>query len=212
VRRTRSGAGAGYGIVLVGMLLGAVLSLGGVALARSGADGPPCTPLAAHPGWSVARQWNEALLDAIRRDLPDPTVHARNLFHTAVAMWDAWAAYDPTASGYLVDEDHDARRRRGCPRGGDQLRRLPGAQPPLPRLGRRVRHVAGLRRGHGGRCLPLDVTTTQGSSPAAVGNRIAARVLEVGLADGANEEGGTSHRRATRPSTHRSRSPPPARR
>ena len=31
-------------------------------------------------------------------------VHARNLFHTSVAMWDAWAAYDPTASGYLFKE------------------------------------------------------------------------------------------------------------
>ena len=48
--------------------------------------------------------WDEALLDAIRRDLPAPTVHARNLFHVSVAMWDAWAAYDPDAAGVFVDE------------------------------------------------------------------------------------------------------------
>ena len=60
------------------------------------------------PDWSVARRWDEALLDAIRRALPAPTVHARNLFHTSVAMWDAWAAYDPTASGYLVKEKDTA--------------------------------------------------------------------------------------------------------
>ena len=30
---------------------------------------------------SVARVWDEAILDAIRRDLPAPTMHARNLFH-----------------------------------------------------------------------------------------------------------------------------------
>ena len=46
--------------------------------------------------------------DAIRRALPNPPVHARNLFHTSVAMWDAWAVYDPTASGYLVKEKHTA--------------------------------------------------------------------------------------------------------
>ncbi len=57
---------------------------------------------------SVARIWDEALLDAIRRDFPAPTVHARNLFHTSAAMWDAWAAYDPTAVGYFVDEAQQA--------------------------------------------------------------------------------------------------------
>ena len=37
-------------------------------------------------GHSVARVWDDALLDAIRRDVPAPTVHARNLFHTSAAM------------------------------------------------------------------------------------------------------------------------------
>ena len=39
-------------------------------------------------------------------------------------------------------------------------------------------------------CYPIDVTTTDGDSPAAVGNRIAAAVLAAGLADGSNEAGG----------------------
>ena len=43
---------------------------------------------------SVARQWNEVVLQGIRNDYARPTVHARNLFHTAVAMYDIWAAYD----------------------------------------------------------------------------------------------------------------------
>jgi len=42
---------------------------------------------------SIARQWDEVLLDAIRRDTPRPTVHARNLFHLSGVMWDAWRAY-----------------------------------------------------------------------------------------------------------------------
>ena len=66
-------------------------------------------------GWSVARVWDEALLDSIRRDVPAPTVHARNLFHTSAAMWDAWAAYDPIADGYFVHEKlqaYDAKAAR----------------------------------------------------------------------------------------------------
>ena len=46
---------------------------------------------------SVAREWNETLLSAIRLDFARPTVHARNLFHTSIAMYDSWAIFDTTA-------------------------------------------------------------------------------------------------------------------
>jgi hypothetical protein len=39
-------------------------------------------------------------------------------------------------------------------------------------------------------CYPLDVTTTQGDTPAAVGNRIAATIIAAGLTDGSNESDG----------------------
>ncbi len=42
------------------------------------------------PDKSIARQWNEALLDAIRINFPDPTIVSRNLYHASVAMWDAF--------------------------------------------------------------------------------------------------------------------------
>src|SRR5690349_15295878 len=57
---------------------------------------------------SVARLWDEAILSGIRIDKPNPPVHARNLFHLSVAMYDAWAAYDPVAVGYLFHEKHTA--------------------------------------------------------------------------------------------------------
>ncbi|MEQ9166907.1 MAG: hypothetical protein RLO12_11660, partial [Fulvivirga sp.] len=51
---------------------------------------------------SVARKWNDALLDGIRTDFARPTVHARNIFHTSVAMYDAWAAFESEAKPYLL--------------------------------------------------------------------------------------------------------------
>ncbi|WP_323789334.1 FG-GAP-like repeat-containing protein [Psychroserpens sp.] len=51
---------------------------------------------------SIARIWNEVLLQAIRNDFARPTVHARNLFHSSVAMYDAWAIYDDEARPYLI--------------------------------------------------------------------------------------------------------------
>ncbi|WP_258104261.1 FG-GAP-like repeat-containing protein [Marinoscillum sp. MHG1-6] len=51
---------------------------------------------------SIARLWNEALLAAIRKDYARPTVHARNLFHASVAMYDAWALFNESATPYLI--------------------------------------------------------------------------------------------------------------
>ena len=51
---------------------------------------------------SMARLWNEVLLVAIRSDFARPTIHARNLFHSSVAMYDIWAIYDEEARPYLI--------------------------------------------------------------------------------------------------------------
>lgn len=52
--------------------------------------------------FSVARLLNEQVLVAIQGDVARPTVHARNLFHSSAAMYDAWAAYDPQSEQYLL--------------------------------------------------------------------------------------------------------------
>ena len=53
---------------------------------------------------SVARKWNELMLDAIRNDFARPTVHSRNLFHVSAGMYDAWAAYDSIAKPYMLGD------------------------------------------------------------------------------------------------------------
>ena len=71
------------------------------------AERPPVLPtpgihVEPDEGYSIARNWNEMLLEAIRNDRARPPVHARNLFHAAVAMYDAWAVFDELASPYLL--------------------------------------------------------------------------------------------------------------
>ena len=57
---------------------------------------------------SIARKWNEVLLQSIRNDLARPTVHARNLFHISAAMYDAWAVFDNNAKPYFLNQNnHD---------------------------------------------------------------------------------------------------------
>ena len=143
-------------------------------------------------GRSVARQWNEELLAAIRMDFPAPTVHARNLFHLSVAMYDAWTAYDPVASGYLVREKVaiagmtpaaiQTAREEAISYAAYRLLSLRfadtiGASTTVPALNARMS------------ALGYDRTfrETTGASAAALGNRIAAAVIAQGLQDGSNE-------------------------
>ena len=138
-------------------------------------------------GHSVARVWDEALLDAIRRDTPAPTVHARNLFHTSAAMWDAWAAYDPTAEGHFVKEklhadDVQAAREAAISYAAYRLllHRYSVASGLQETFDELASTMASL-------CYRIDYTTTEGDSPAALGNRIAAKVIAFGRNDGAHE-------------------------
>lgn len=54
---------------------------------------------------SIARLWNEVLLTAIRNDYARPTVHARNLFHAGIAMFDSWAVYNQESDYYLLGKN-----------------------------------------------------------------------------------------------------------
>ena len=146
-----------------------------------------CVPTV-NPDWSAARVWDEAALDAIRRDLPRPTVHARNLFHMSAAMWDAWAAYDPTAQGYFTTDklhasDVEAARSEAISYAAYRI------------LSAALRHGAGRATASpefdatiASQCYDADVTTIEGDTPAALGNRIAATAIAYGLTDGSNEQ------------------------
>src|SRR5262245_12166717 len=58
--------------------------------------------------YSTARNWDERALETIRADTPNPPVQARNLFSYAVCMYDAWAAYDTNAVGFIYHGKHTA--------------------------------------------------------------------------------------------------------
>lgn len=51
---------------------------------------------------SVARMWNDSLLQRIRKDLARPTINARTLFHISAAAYDAWAVFDDEAKTYFL--------------------------------------------------------------------------------------------------------------
>jgi hypothetical protein len=161
----------------------------GLAITRPW-DGDSCPPAAEHADWSVARRWDEALLDAIRRSLPNPPLHARNLFHTSIAMWDAWAAYDPTARGYIVTEKDSASNVAAARKEAISYAAYRVLTARFIKAVGGAESVSEFADVMDTLCYPLEVTTTEGDTPAAVGNRIAAAVLAYGLGDGSNQANG----------------------
>jgi hypothetical protein len=148
----------------------------------------PAEKIDPKPEASIARRWNEQILNAIRRDIPRPTVHARNLFHLSAAMWDAWAAYDDVADGYLVQERQtadDVAAARDEAISYAAYRVLSHRYSPA--VGGAVSQA----------CFeafmdklgfdPADEEQT-GDDPRALGNRIGFAMIEAFADDGANED------------------------
>ena len=138
---------------------------------------------------SVARKWNELLLESIRNDFARPPVHARNLHHISSAMYDAWALYDDRALGFLVDGDLVATDPTAAQREALSFAALrilqarfsksPGGQTMLPLYDDLMDELG----------YDKDFYSTVGSTPAAWGNRVALTYLWYGMSDGSNEIG-----------------------
>ena len=135
----------------------------------------------------VAREWNEVLLDAIRVDSARPTVHARNLYHISAAMYDAWCVYDDQCAGVFYRFKHQSTqpttdRHEAISYAAYRLLQWRfsssvGASTSLPSFDALMQHLG----------YDINITTTQGDSAAAIGNRIAQKIINYGSNDGSNE-------------------------
>lgn len=150
---------------------------------------------------SVARLWNELLLDGIRSDFARPTVHARNLFHVSAAMYDAWAVFDTTSGTFLLGKTVG---NFTCPLDYEPFNRdfVAAREEAISFAAYRIisaRFVnapgaAVIQAGADAlmQLLGYDVTDnstdTRGGSAAAMGNVIASCYIDFGLQDGANEQ------------------------
>jgi hypothetical protein len=167
---------------------------GGVTVPEIVVDPPPPPPAVCPeaaidpaPHASIARRWNEQLLNAIRRDTPRPGVHARNLLHASIAVWDAWSAYDEAADGVIDTEKASA----------EDL--LAAREEAISFAAYRVLSHR-YAKANGGAVsqacfdafmqkLGFDAADDDqdAGTPRALGNRVGSRVIEAFADDGANE-------------------------
>ena len=151
-------------------------------------------------GHSVARLWNEQLLEAIRNDFARPVVHARNLYHISAAMYDSWvlinrrgetalmggAALPIDPEGLPSYDDPKAATEQAVSYAAYRLlryryRNSPGAVRTSLRA---VALMDSL-----GYSVALTDTNYLAGSAAALGNYIAAQIIRYGSTDGSNEAG-----------------------
>jgi hypothetical protein len=150
---------------------------------------------------SVARDWNEELLNAIRNDFARPTVHARNLFHSAIVMYDIWAVFDATSetvflgktfgnytstfNGIATPTDVDAARHEAMSYA--MFRLLKHRFQNSPGYIASLNSFETLLQSYG---YDINFTSTDYStgSYAALGNHIADEIIAFGLQDGSNEQ------------------------
>lgn len=150
--------------------------------------------------FSIARQWNEVVLHAIRHDYARPTVHARNLFHISAAMYDSWAVFDNNSQTYLFSQ-----ALNGYQCNGENIAMPINAQAEQARVlsyavYRLIEHRFRLSPGVDEimisanalmNTLGFDIEEQSqdyaSSNYAALGNYIANCYIEYGLQDGANE-------------------------
>jgi hypothetical protein len=136
---------------------------------------------------SVARLWNKQNVAAIRMDVPHPPVHARNLLHTSVAMWDAWAAYDGTAVGYVLREDASSDDIAAARREAISYAAYGVLKRRYAKSVNGATTVLAIRAQMEELGYDPDIEELVGDSPAAVGNRCAAIILSFADSDGSNE-------------------------
>ncbi|RSK40643.1 FG-GAP-like repeat-containing protein [Mangrovimonas spongiae] len=152
---------------------------------------------------SVARLWNEALLGAIRKDFARPTVHARNLFHSSVAMYDIWAIYDNEATPYFIgnevhgfsssldefssSEDTNESRRKAISYAMYRLLTHRFQNSPNQEQTQALFDYLMEELGYD---ATITSTDYQSGDPVALGNYVAEMLINYGLIDGARESTG----------------------
>lgn len=154
---------------------------------------------------SIAHEWSENLLEAIRNDFARPTVHARNLYHSSVAMYDIWSLYDTSGvsdqvlagktlhgfncpvSDFPKGEDLQAQREEAISYAMYRIIRSRFAASPG--VGTIYDMIDGFMAAHGYDPSIQTVDYATGD-PAAVGNYIASCILDYGYGDNSNEQNG----------------------
>lgn len=152
-----------------------------------------------NPNYSIARNWDERALESIRMDTPHPPVQARNLFSYSVCMYDAWAAYDTNAVGFVYHAKHAAADVTSARREAISyamyrmmVERLAYSRTATNQADRNPQFMQAL--GYDPNNVSRDPST-----PAGVGNRIYDAVSAWFIEDGSRQTAGTPFPQANPP-------------
>ncbi len=147
---------------------------------------------------SVARLWNEVILEGIRNDYARPTVHARNLFHVSAAMYDVWSLYTQNGKTYflegqtelkdfvaaMTDEERSMGLEQAMSHAAYKLMKSRFSQSPDWLQTEWLMNILMTQLGYDPGYFRSDFKS---GSHASVGNFIAQQIIDFGFTDGSRE-------------------------
>lgn len=150
---------------------------------------------------TVGQIWTDAMLGAIKNDFARPPVQARNFYHLSLAMYDAWAIYDTTEATrvlfgkspalfscdlYSFPKSTDIEKDRNKAISFAAFRIIEKRFQRSPKYSVTLENIIKIMDtlGYDHKIVSRDYSN---GDPAALGNSIAACILEYGLQDGSNE-------------------------
>ena len=150
----------------------------------SNPEAPTSEPSPIVPGLSVAAQWNELALAAVRSGKARPTVTTWQLFMVSTAMYDALAVYSPDSTPYALESG----ARRPASEFTEDNRTEAVSNAAYHML---VNVFPAYEQQHGFfkqylHSLGYAPTRAEGMSPASMGYKAAIAVIDARMHDGAN--------------------------
>ncbi|MHA7058300.1 vanadium-dependent haloperoxidase [Aquimarina sp. M1] len=152
---------------------------------------------------SVARKMIDIMLGMVKEDGQGPTIQARNFFHTAAAMYDAWAAYEPGQETFFLGKNYHGFQLPFDPdfkktsKNTDSLRNiaiyyaaygvLSGRYEQYGSKGRTIDYLHNQLDSLGYK-IKNNNLDYQNGSPEALGNYIANYIIELGANDNSRED------------------------
>lgn len=162
-----------------------------------------CVSIVVRAQESVPRVWVNELLNAIRNDFARPPVHARNLHHLSIGMYDAWAAFEPAQNTLFLDKNFNGFDCPflGVPLPVNDAERIAAEEMAVSYFAfRLIRHRFAnspgafqtyqsieTRMQSMGYDIGLVSQDYISDGPAALGNYLAEMLIQFGFQDGSNE-------------------------
>lgn len=136
---------------------------------------------------TISATWDQAVQNAVIATAPGPTIASRAYAMMHTAMYNAWSAYDETATSTVLADTLQRPQSENTDQNKEVAMSFAAYRVLEDLFASQQESFDAIMEQLGFSTLN---TSTDVTTPAGIGNRMAAAILEVRVDDGSNQEGG----------------------